>query len=67
MTDREIAEQARKTAQGILDTIRDTRARGDNATEAILIRTFHTLSEVHRKAVGTGLRVAENWTVEEAI
>lgn len=60
-----IAEQARKTAQGIVETILATRTRGDNKTEAILIRTFHTLSNVHLKAVGRALRVNDNWEIEE--
>lgn len=65
MDNRKIAEQARKTAQGIVETILATRARGDNKTEAILIRTFHTLSNVHLKAVGRALRVNDNWEIEE--
>lgn len=64
MNNNEIAEQARKTAEGLIETIRATRA-GDNATLAILIRTFHTVSDIHLKAVGRALRVNANWELEE--
>jgi len=64
MGDVELANQTRETAQGIVNNILTARKRGNTKLEAILIRTFHTLSNIHKKAVGKGLIVNETWTVE---
>ena len=68
MTDNEIAIKARETAQGVINTLLETRKNGGNTDlEAILIRTFETLSNVHRKAVGKGLIIREDWVVQEEV
>lgn len=66
MADNEIAIKARETAQGIINTLLETRANGGNTDlEIILIRTFETLSNVHKKAVGKGLIIREDWIIQE--
>ena len=65
------AQQAKKTAQNIVDLIVATNKRGGDeyGVIATAVKTFNTLSDVYKKAMGQGkgLMITEDWQVIEEV
>ena len=65
--DRQLAEDTKRTAEGIVETMKLMNSCGDPYNVyGTLIRTLHTLSDIHKKAVGTALILTDGYTIEEA-